>query len=86
MSLQTVRPGKTPGTAGRRSVVYRATSGKTFEAKVIGPGSSSGLKLELVSLFTRSRAARTVDNVPKATTMKSTNAYFRSHSPNQTLA
>lgn len=85
MSLQTVRSTKTP-TAGRRSVVYRATSGKTFEGKVLGAGSVSGLKLELVSMYGKSRASRIVDNVPKATTMKSTNAYFMSWSPNLTSA
>jgi hypothetical protein len=84
MSLQTVRSTKVP-TAGFRSVVYRDTNGKTWEGKVIGPGSVSGLMLELVSLRT-DRASRIRDDVPPATTMKSTNAYFFHWSPTLTLA
>jgi hypothetical protein len=81
MPLQTV---KTAGTqpaidkrpnSGRRTVVYRRTSGKTEEALVIGPGTNSGVKLRLVSR----RPKVVVDDVAKATAMKgagSTGVYF----------
>jgi hypothetical protein len=90
MSMQTVRPGKTPGTAGLRTVVYRDTAGKTHEAQVISAGTGSGLKLRLVNIRTPgSRTAQIRDNVLPATAMRgagSTDRYFRAWSPTQTLA
>lgn len=88
MSMQTVRPGKTPGTAGRRTVVYRNGNGKTSEAVVEGAGSSSGLKLRLVNRRGAGNRStiQIVDNVPKATGMRQTGVYYYPYSPNQTLA
>jgi hypothetical protein len=88
MSMQTVRPGKTPGTSGRRTVVYRDTAGKTHEALVEGEGSTQGLMLRLVNIRTPGNRATSQirDDVLPATSMKQTNVYFRPHSPNQTLA
>lgn len=58
-------------TSGRRSVVYRDTVGRTWDAKVVSGGTASGLKLAITS-----DNGRIVDNVAIATTVKSTNAYF----------
>lgn len=61
--------------SGRREVAYRDARGKTFSAVVIAPGSSSGLMLE-IHAFRRGGQSHIIDNVPLATTMKSTGAYF----------
>jgi len=68
----------TPGTGGGRTVVYRAASGRTYDAKVIGPGTGQTLNLRLTSRMVPglSGAARNVTNVPKATSPKQTNVYF----------
>jgi hypothetical protein len=58
-------------TSGRRTVIYRDGSGRTRLAMVLGAGSTSGLKLAIGS-----DSGRIVDNVAKATTSKSTNAYI----------
>lgn len=61
---------------GRRSVVYRATTGRTFEAIVIGPGSSSGLRLMIPALRMKGPSVYIKDNIGPATTVKSTNCYI----------
>lgn len=58
-------------TSGRRDVVYRDTAGRSWDALVVDQGTASGLLLRITS-----DNGRQVDNVAKATTMKSTNAYF----------
>jgi hypothetical protein len=58
--------------SGNRAVHYRDTKGHTFIATVLGPGTSSGLKLKLDAYNT----VTVKDNVAAATTVKSTNAYF----------
>jgi hypothetical protein len=57
---------------GYRTVSYRDASGATMNATVIGAGTASGLKLSIRN----GGGVRIIDNVPKATTMKSTGAYF----------
>jgi len=74
MALKTVRATNVP-TAGFRTVVYRDSRGHTWDAKVLGPGTVSGLKLELVSLRT-ARTSRIVDDVGPATTIKATGKHF----------
>jgi hypothetical protein len=59
-------------TAGQMTVQYRDTTGSTMNATVIGQGTNSGLKLQIRN----SGAVRIIDDVPKATTVKSTGAYF----------
>jgi hypothetical protein len=61
--------------SGHREVAYRDTKGRTWAAMIIGPGSVSGVRLELHS---RRRGGQThiLDNIGPATTVKSTNAYF----------
>jgi hypothetical protein len=61
--------------SGRREVVYRDANGKTWSAIVIGPGSASGVRLEVHGLR-RGGQTHILDNVPAATTMKDTGAYF----------
>jgi len=58
-------------TSGRRTVIYRDGAGRTRLALVMGVGTTSGLKLAIGS-----ESGRIVDNVAKATTSKSTNAYI----------
>ena len=55
-------------TSGRMTVPYRDARGRFFNARVLGAGTSSGLKIEYGGLTV-------VDNVPVMTTMKSINAY-----------
>jgi hypothetical protein len=57
---------------GLRTVTYRDASGHSSIAKVVAPGSGSGLKL-LVNGGSQGR--RIVDNVPLATGLKQTNVY-----------
>jgi hypothetical protein len=52
------------------TVGYRNARGTMMDAIVIGPGTNSGVKLRLLARDV------VVDDVPKATTMKSTGAYF----------
>jgi hypothetical protein len=52
-------------------VLYKATLGQSRTAKVLGAGSTSGLKLRVYG--------QTIDNVQPATTEKSTNAYYTRH-------
>jgi len=66
-----LKAGKNP-TAGRMRVSYRDAKGGSFDAVVLGQGSSSGLKLKILGL----NPSRTIDNVAAATTMKQTNVYF----------
>jgi hypothetical protein len=58
-------------TAGKMVVTYRDANGKMRDATVVSAGTSSGLKLALGA-----HQGLIVDNVPKATTVKSTGAYF----------
>lgn len=58
--------------AGHMRVVYVDAKGRTREAKVLGPGTASGLKLQIMSGAKRS----IIDNVPKATAVNSTQAYI----------
>ena len=58
--------------AGRMRVVYVDAKGRTREAKVLGPGTTWGLKLQIMSGAKRS----IIDNVPKATAANSTQAYI----------
>lgn len=68
----------TPGTGGGRTVAYRAANGRLYDARVIGAGTGVTLNLRLTSRMVPglTGAARTVTNVPKATSMKQTNVYF----------
>jgi hypothetical protein len=64
-------------TAGRMRVSYRNAAGKTFDALVVGQGTSSGLKLVIrnaAAAFTP--GATVIDNVPSATTLKTNSAYL----------
>jgi hypothetical protein len=57
-------------TSGRMAVTYVDAKRRTRAATVLGPGTSSGLKLQLADI------GRTIlDNVPAATTRTSTNCY-----------
>ena len=51
-------------------VQYRDVKGRLFNARVLGQGSTSGLKLSVGT------QRRIVDNVPLATTRNGTNVYF----------
>lgn len=57
-------------TAGRRVVVYMDAKGKTYDAIVLGAGTSSGLKLKLAHPH-----ATILDNVAKATNEGSVSCY-----------
>ena len=59
-------------TSGRMRVVYVDAKGRTREAKVLGQGTASGLKLQLMMGIKRT----IIDNVPKATAANSTQAYI----------
>jgi hypothetical protein len=71
-----VDKGKT--NAGWRQVRYRDAKGYSHNARVLGQGSASGLKLHIDggSGPAGTVGSRVVDNVPMATTMKSINCYF----------
>ena len=72
---------------GHRSIMYRDTNGKSWEAIIIGPGSASGLLLEIPALRMKGVSVWRKDNVAPATTVKSTNAYFdRWPAPNPTIS
>ena len=58
--------------AGRMRVVYVDAKGRTREAKVLSQGTTSGLKLQLMSGVKRT----IIDNVPMATAANSTQAYI----------
>lgn len=68
--LRTAATTKPQSAAGSRTVVYRDTKGRSFDAVVVGAGSSSGLKIKLTS-----DNGRIIDNVAKATGLKQTNVY-----------
>jgi hypothetical protein len=57
---------------GYRTVTYRNAQGETMNARVIDEGSASGLKLSIRN----GGSVRILDNVAKATSRTSTNAYF----------
>jgi hypothetical protein len=59
-------------TSGQMTVGYRDASGTMMDAQVVGQGTASGLRLRIRN----GGAPRTIDNIAKATTVKSTNAYF----------
>lgn len=59
-------------TSGKYHVDYRDIDGYLVAATVLGPGTSSGLKLNIDSHVN----TRIVDNVPAATSAKQTNVYF----------
>ena len=60
-------------TAGKERVVYRNARGQTRDAIVLGEGTASGLRIQIVEgTLTR----RIIDNVPAATGLKQTNVYF----------
>lgn len=54
-------------TSGALVVAYRDAKGRFFNARVLGAGTSSGLKLKYGNTI--------VDNVPVMTTVKSVGAY-----------
>ncbi|HVI77435.1 MAG TPA: hypothetical protein VM715_04615 [Candidatus Acidoferrum sp.] len=70
MPLGTVNPAHVWG--GEQHVVYRDFKGSTYDAQVLGPGTTTGVKLQVW----RGTGHSVIDNVPKATTPKSTNVYF----------
>ena len=57
-------------TGGLRTVVYINSKRESFNAIVLGQGTTSGLKLRVPSLHT------TIDNVAVATTRTSVNCYI----------
>jgi hypothetical protein len=57
---------------GHRTVFYRDARGQRFEALVVGPGSVSGLQLQLTSHPRRG----ILDNVASATAKTDTGKYF----------
>jgi hypothetical protein len=67
----------TPGTGGGRTVVYRDTRGRTWDAKVAAAGTGNTLTLTLQSRrWGMTGLSRIVADVPRATGMKQTNVYF----------
>ncbi len=58
-------------TAGKWRVDYRNSKGQSMAATVMGPGSVSGLKLNIESHV----ATRIIDNVPVMTARNQTNVY-----------
>jgi hypothetical protein len=68
-------------TAGRMNVTYRNSVGKSFQALVVGQGTSSGLKLVIRNSASANTPGNTIiDNVPMATTPKSLSAYISRNS------
>lgn len=67
---------KTKTHGGYKTVVYRNSRGRTFLAKVTGAGTGNTLNLEIRDKDRRTKANQVLSNVPVATTMKSTNAWF----------
>lgn len=59
-------------TSGKYHVEYRDVDGSTLAATVLGPGTSSGLKLNIDSHVN----TRIIDNVAAATGLKQTGVYF----------
>jgi hypothetical protein len=57
------------GHSGKVNVRYRDAKGTTRQAIVVGPGTTSGLKI-------RVRFVGIFDNVPLATSPNQTNVYF----------
>lgn len=64
----TLKKGKC-ATSGYQMVHFRDVLRRTRMARVLGPGSTSGLKLSIEP------SGRIVDNVPLATSRTSTNCY-----------
>ena len=67
--LQTA-PTTKKGTRGFPVVFFRTAKGDMRQAQIMGPGLASGVKLKIKA------TGQIIDNVPKATTMRSVNAYF----------
>jgi hypothetical protein len=61
---------------GYKTVIYRDTRGRSFLCKVASAGTGSTLNLYIIDRDRRTIANRSLTNVPLATSMKSTNAYF----------
>lgn len=59
-------------TSGRMHATYRDVRGNTLAATVLGPGSVSGLKL---NIDTHGGGTRILDNVPAATGLKQVGRY-----------
>jgi hypothetical protein len=71
--LQTSRP------SARRTVKYRDVNGKTHDAVVVAPGSSSGLKLAIWGQGSGvGEQRRVIDNVALMTSRTQTNVYWNS--------
>lgn len=62
-------------TAGRHTVVYRDTRGRTRNAEVTGPGAGAN-QLNLRIRYGGRGTTRTLTNVPMATARTQTNVWF----------
>jgi hypothetical protein len=65
--------GKAISNSGSITVSYRDTKGRRHDAVVVGPGTSSGLKLRIRG---QGSAIRVIDNVALGTARNQTNVYF----------
>jgi hypothetical protein len=76
MSTKDLRPNATVrggqlATSGSMTVTFVGVRKRTSRATVMGPGTTSGLKLRVHD----TNPSRTVDNVPKQTTLNQINCY-----------
>jgi hypothetical protein len=72
-TVMTARVKGRRATSGKYHVEYRDGKGTTLAATVLGPGTVSGLKL---NIDTSGGNTRIIDNVAAATGLKQTNVYF----------
>jgi hypothetical protein len=64
-------PVTTRGKGGFRSCTYRDAQGRTWDATIVGPGSTSGYKIRVTSRRSMGSVANVnIDNVPLATSLK----------------
>jgi hypothetical protein len=74
----TASPTKYRNGGGYSMVTYRKPTGGTISARVLGPGTASGLKLRLEGVRT---LAGIVDNVAVATSRTQTGVYLNRRGP-----
>jgi hypothetical protein len=76
MALQLLRK-RTKLGGGRKTVQYRDTRGRTHDALVTSAGTGDTVNLRIRDRARGVVASQIIANVPLATSMKSTNAYFQ---------
>lgn len=61
---------------GYKTVIYRDAAGQSYLARVTSAGTGSTVNLYILDKDRRTKGNQSFSNVPLATSMKSTNAYF----------